>query len=85
MEELRNAMLQAMRGREERVEIGKAKLCVLSTCTNFFQVQLSVLKEEKRKMLLQLRFEEAERNKRNTVDDLSAVDISGKITGETRL
>jgi hypothetical protein len=52
---------------------------------NFFQVQLSVLKEEKRKILLQLRLEEAEKNKGNTVDDLSAVDTSGKITGETRL
>lgn len=42
------------------------------------QVQLSVLKEEKRQMLLQLRLEEAERNKRNTCNDSSADDISGK-------
>jgi hypothetical protein len=50
---------------------------------NFFQVQLSVLKEEKRQMLLQLRLEEAERNKRNTVDDFSSVYIMGKITRGT--
>ena len=43
-----------------------------------FQVQLSVLKEEKRQMLLQLRLEEAERNKKNVGHDLSAGDISGK-------
>jgi hypothetical protein len=45
-----------------------------------FQVQLSVLKEEKRKMMLQLRLEEAERNKRNISNDSSAVDgpVSGK-------
>jgi len=41
------------------------------------QVQLSVLKEEKRQMLLQLRLEEAERNKRNTYSDSSTADISG--------
>jgi hypothetical protein len=43
------------------------------------QVQLSVLKEEKRQMLLQLRLEEAERNKRNVRHDSSAGDISGKM------
>lgn len=58
-------------------------LCILNTYMNFFQVQLSVLKEEKRQMLLQLRLEEAERNKRNTVDDFSAVYMSGKITRVT--
>jgi hypothetical protein len=44
-----------------------------------FQVQLSVLKEEKRQMLLQFRLEEAERNKRNTYDDPSADGVSGKV------
>ncbi|XP_021917735.1 uncharacterized protein LOC110828893 isoform X3 [Zootermopsis nevadensis] len=44
------------------------------------QVQLSVLKEEKRKMMLQLRLEEAERNKRNIANDSSAVD--GPVSGE---
>lgn len=32
-------------------------------------------------MLLQLRLEEAERNKKNALDDFSVVDISGKIPG----
>jgi hypothetical protein len=44
-----------------------------------FQVQLSVLKEEKRQMLLQQRLEEAERTKRNTCNDSSTGDISGTI------
>jgi hypothetical protein len=50
---------------------------------NFFQVQLSVLKEEKRQMALQLRLEEAERHKRNTFDDFPTAYISGKVTGGT--
>lgn len=58
-------------------------LCVLNTYMNSFQVQLSVLKEEKRQTLLQLRLEEAERNKRNIVDDFSAVYMKGKITRVT--
>lgn len=54
-------------------------ICLHSACMKL-QVQLSVLKEEKRQMLLQLRLEEAERNKRNEYTDSSAGDISGKMT-----
>jgi hypothetical protein len=53
-------------------------ICLLSACVQL-QVQLSVLKEEKRQMLLQLRLEEAERNKRNVCNDSLADDISGKM------
>ena len=54
-------------------------ICLPSACMKL-QVQLSVLKEEKRQMLLQLRLEEAERNKRNVCNDSSAGDVSGKMT-----
>jgi hypothetical protein len=68
--------------KERRFEVVEVKLhvcvCILSACVKL-QVQLSVLKEEKRQMLLQLRLEEAERNKRNTCNDSSADDISGKM------
>jgi hypothetical protein len=53
-------------------------ICLPSGCMKL-QVQLSVLKEEKRQMLLQLRLEEAERNKRYVYIDSSAGDISGKM------
>ena len=53
-------------------------ICLPSACMKL-QVQLSVLKEEKRQILLQLRLEEAERNKRNVCHDSSAGDISGKM------
>ena len=53
-------------------------ICLPSACM-ILQVQLSVLKEEKRQMILQLRVEEAERNKRNVCHDSSAGDISGKM------
>jgi len=56
-----------------------ACICLPSACMKL-QVQLSVLKEEKRQMMLQLRLEEAERNKRNVCNDSSAGDISGKMT-----
>jgi hypothetical protein len=53
-------------------------ICLPSACMKL-QVQLSVLKEEKRQMMLQLRLEETERNKRNVCHDSSAGDISGKM------
>jgi hypothetical protein len=53
-------------------------ICLPSGCMKL-QVQLSVLKEEKRQMVLQLRLEEAERSKRYVYIDSSAGDISGKM------